>query len=100
MSTKVLVEKRVISSLFKISMRQEKQLNEFKVLIESLMLELSEKPDNKKEWLTITDIETEFGLSRKIIDGFRKKGLKSNQKIANGKITIRRIDLEKFISKK
>lgn len=89
METKILIEKRVYSNLVKLAIRTNKLLTEF-----------SERPEYNKEWLSISDIETEFGLSRKIIDGFRKKGLKSNQKTANGKILIRRSDLEKFIIKK
>jgi len=89
LETKILIEKRVYSNLVKLAIRTNKLLTEF-----------SERPEYNKEWLSISDIETEFGLSRKIIDGFRKKGLKSNQKTANGKILIRRSDLEKFIIKK
>ncbi|WP_294962695.1 hypothetical protein [uncultured Flavobacterium sp.] len=89
MSTKILIEKRVFSNLVKCVIETRK-----------LLLELSDRPEFNKEWLSISDIETEFGLSRKIIDGYRKKGLKVNQKIQNGKILIKRIELEKFIAKK
>lgn len=89
MSKMIMVEKRVYSNLVKLAIETRKVLKD-----------LSNRPEYNKEWLSISDIETEFGLSRKIIDGFRKKGLKSNQKTANGKILIRRSDLEKFIVKK
>ncbi len=74
--------------------------NEFVIETRKLLLDISERTEFSKEWLTISDIDLEFGLSRKVIDGFRKKGLKSNQKTANGKILIRRTELEKFITKK
>jgi len=89
MNTKIMVERRVYSNLIKFVIETRKMLADY-----------SERPEFKKEWLSISDIEIEFGLSRKIIDGFRKKGLKANQKIANGKILIRRIELEKYIIKK
>ena len=89
MNTKILVERRAYSNLIKLAIETRK-----------LLLDYSNRPEFNKEWLSISDIETEFGLSRKIIDGYRKRGLKSNQKKANGKILIRRSELEKFINKK
>ena len=89
MNTKIMVEKRVYSNLVK-----------FVIETRKLLLDISERTEFSKEWLTISDIKLEFGLSRKVIDGFRKKGLKSNQKTTNGKILIRRTELEKFITKK
>lgn len=89
MKTKIMVEKRVYSNLVK-----------FVIETRKLLLDISERTEFAKEWLSISDIENEFGLSRKVIDGFRKKGLKSSQKTANGKILIRRSELEKFITKK
>ena len=84
-----MVEKRVYSNLVK-----------FVIETRKLLLDISERTEFNKEWLSISDIEIEFGLSRKVIDSFRKKGLKSNQKTANGKILIRRSELEKFLTKK
>lgn len=89
MNTKILVERRAYSKLVK-----------FVIETRKLLVEYSNRPEFNKEWLSISDIETEFGLSRKIIDGYRKRGLKSNQKKTNGKILIRRSELEKFITKK
>ncbi|MFN3967754.1 hypothetical protein [Flavobacterium sp.] len=89
MKTKIIVERRVYSNLVK-----------FVVETRKLLTDLSERPEFTKEWLSVADIKTEFGLSRKIIDGFRKKGLKVNQKTVSGKILIRRRELEKFITKK
>ena len=89
MNTKIMVEKRVYSNLVK-----------FVIETRKLLLDISERTEFNKEWLSISDIEIEFGLSRKVIDSFRKKGLKSNQKTANGKILIRRSELEKFLTKK
>lgn len=85
----IMIDDKVYSNLVKLAIRTNKLLTEF-----------SERPEFNKDWLSISDIETEYGLSRKIIDGYRKKGLKSNQKKANGKILIRKSDLEKFIVKK
>ncbi|KAF2336158.1 hypothetical protein [Flavobacterium daemonense] len=89
MCTKILIDKKVYSNLVKCVIETRR-----------LLLELSDRPEFNKEWLSIHDIETEFGLSRKIIDSYRKKGLKTNQRNRNGKILIRRNDLEKFILKK
>jgi len=89
MNTKIMVDRREYSNLIKLTVDTRK-----------LLLELSNRPEFNKEWLSISDIESEFGLSRKIIDGYRRKGLKSNQKIANGKILIKRSELEKYIIKK
>jgi hypothetical protein len=89
MSTKILIDKRVYSNLVKCVIETRK-----------LLLDLSNRSEFNKEWLSISDIESEFGLSRKMIDGYRKKGLKINQKNPNGKILIRRSELEKFLLKK
>lgn len=85
----IMIDERVISSLFK----QVTKINK-------ILTDLSQRGEFNKEWLSISDIETEYGLSRKIIDGYRKKGLKYTQNKRNGKILIRRSDLEKFITKK
>lgn len=89
MNTKIEIERRVYSNLVKTVIQTKK-----------LLMELSNRPEFNKEWMTISDVEVEFGLSRKIIDGFRRKGLNTNQKTRNGKILIRRSELEKFLTKK
>lgn len=89
MSKMIMIDQRVISTLLKQIIKINKRLTD-----------LSERPEYNKDYLSISDIETEFGLSRKIIDGYRKKGLKYTQKTPNGKILIMRSDLEKFIAKK
>lgn len=89
MSTKILIDQRVYSNLVKCIIDTRK-----------LLLDLSNRTEFNKEWLSISEIESVFGLSRKMIDGYRKRGLKINQKNPNGKILIRRSDLEKFIQKK
>lgn len=89
MKSKIKIERRVYSNLVK-----------FVIETRKLLIDLSERPEFTKEWLSVADIKTEFGLSRKIIDGFRKKGLKVNQKTISGKILIRRKELEKFLIKK
>ncbi|OWP84701.1 hypothetical protein BWK59_04040 [Flavobacterium davisii] len=88
MNTKIEIERRVYSNLVKTVIQTKK-----------LLMELSNRPEFNKEWMTISDVEVEFGLSRKIIDGFRKKGLKTNQTTRNGKILIRRSELEKYLTK-
>lgn len=89
MSTTIIVDKKVYSNLVKLVIETRK-----------LLTDLSDRPEFNKEWLSISDVENEYGISRKIIDGFRKKGLKDNQKVANGKILIRRSELEKYLTKK
>ena len=96
MSKMIMIHERVLSTLLKELIKTKKSLIE----IEKTLKDLSNRPEYNKDWLSISDIETQFGLSRKIIDGLRKKGLKSTQKTPNGKILIRRRDLEKFIIKK
>ena len=89
MSTKIMVEKRVYSNLVKLAIQTRK-----------LLMDISERPEFNKEWLSINDIETEYKLSRKIIDSFRRKGLKFHQKVPNGKILVKRRELEKYLEKK
>ena len=89
MNTKIIVEKRVYSNLVKLAIETRK-----------LLIDISERPEFNKEWLSINDIETEYKLSRKIIDSYRRKGLKFHQKVPNGKILVRRSELDKFIVKK
>lgn len=89
MGSKIIIEKRTYSNLVKLVIETRK-----------LLLELSERPEFNKEWMSITDVESEFGLTRKVIGGYRDRGLKVNQKKVGGKILIRRNDLEKFILKK
>ncbi|WP_276378921.1 hypothetical protein [Flavobacterium sp. H4147] len=89
MSTKIIIDEKFFSNMVKCVIETRK-----------LLLDLSNRTEFNKEWLSISDIESEFGLSRKMIDGYRKKGLKNNQKNPNGKILIRRSELEKFLLKK
>lgn len=89
MERKIIIEKRTYSNLVKLAIQTRK-----------LLIELSERPEYNKEWLSITEVESEFGLTRKIIGGYRARGLKVNQKKVGGKILIKRTDLEKFILKK
>ena len=89
MSEKILIEKRVYSNLVKLVIETRK-----------LLSEISERPELNREWLSMNDIETEYKLSRKIIDSYRGKGLKYHQKVPNGKILVRKSELDKFIAKK
>lgn len=89
MEKMILVEQRVYSSLLKFVFKANKKLDY-----------LMEMPEYNKDWLTVKEIETQFSLSRKMLEGYKKRGLKFNQKNPNGKILIRRSDLEKLITKK
>lgn len=89
MKSKILIERRVYSNLVKTVIQTKK-----------LLMELSNRPEFNKEWMTVKDLETEFGITRKVFDGYRKKGLKVIQKTQNGGILIRRSELEKFLTKK
>lgn len=96
MKTKILVEKRVYGNLIKLAFETRKMLRE---LSEKLEIDI-QKPEFEKEWLSIKEIETEFGLSRKRIMKFEKEGLKLIRKTRNGGIIIRRTELIKFLTKK
>lgn len=89
MKKMILVEQRVFSNLVKLVCKVNKKLDY-----------LMEMPEYNKDWLTIKEVETQFSLSRKMLEGYKKRGLKFNQKTPNGKILIRKSDLEKFIIKK
>ena len=96
MKTKILVEKRVYGNLIKLAFETRKMLRE---LSEKLEIDI-QKPEFEKEWLSIKDIEAEFGLSRKKIMKFEKEGLELIRKTRNGGIIIRRTELIKFLTKK
>ena len=89
MNTKIMVEKRVYSNLVK-----------FVIETRKLLLDISERPEFAIEWLSVKDLETEFKITRKVFEGYRKNGLKVIQKKQNGGILIRRSELEKFLTKK
>lgn len=89
MNTKIMVERRVYSNLVK-----------FVIETRKLLLDISERPEFAKEWLSVKNLETEFGITRKVYEGYRKNGLKVIQKKQNGGILIRRSELEKFLTKK
>ena len=102
MSKKIMIE-RVLSTVLKELIKTKKsdiEIQKSLIEIQETLKDLTERPQYNKQCLSISDIETEFGLSRKVIDGFRKKGLKFYQNIPNGKILIQRSVLEKFIIKK
>ena len=89
MEKMILVEQRVFSKLVKLACKVNKKLDY-----------LMEMPEYNKDWLTVKEVEKHFSLSRKMLEGFKKQGLKFSQKKPNGKILIRKSDLEKFITKK
>ena len=96
MKTKILVEKRVYGNLIKLAFETRKMLRE---LSEKLEIDI-QKPEFEKEWLSIKEIEAEFGLSRKKNMNFEKEGLELIRKTRNGSIIIRRTKLIKFLTKK
>jgi hypothetical protein len=89
MKKMILVDQRVYNNLLKFVFKANKKLDY-----------LMEMPEYNKDWLTIKEVETQFSLSRKMLEGYKKQGLKFSQKKPNGKILIRKSDLEKFITKK
>lgn len=68
--------------------------------LRKLVAELLERPGLAKEHLTVRELMKEYGISRKVFDGFRKKGLKVIQKSPNGTIWVKRSEIDKFLMKK
>lgn len=89
MNKMILVEQKVFNNLLKFVFKANKKLDD-----------LIEMPEYNKDWLTVKEVYDVFGLSRKMLQGYKKRGLKFNQKIINGKILIKRSELEKLIVKK
>ncbi|MFD2601762.1 hypothetical protein [Flavobacterium suzhouense] len=95
-NTGVYVNAKVLSAVLKTNLRVEKSNAELK----ELLSELIDRPGLAKENLTVKQVSDEYGISRKQLDGFRKKGLKVIQKTPNGTIWVKRSELDKFLIKK
>lgn len=96
MENQILINRSVYSNLVKIVISTNKLL---KKLEERTNTDI-QKPNFEKEWLSIEEVSNEFGLSRKIVMGYEKKGMKIIRKKVNGRIIIRRSELVKFLTKK
>ena len=89
MNKMILVEQSVFNNLLKFVFKANKKLDD-----------LLEMPEYNKDWLTVKEVEVVFGLSRKMLMPYKKRGVKFNQKTKNGKILIKKSELEKLIVKK
>ena len=58
---------------------------------------LIKENNNKKDWLTVSEVIDEFSISRKTFDRLREKGLKVYQPVLNGKILISRDEFINFL---
>lgn len=64
--------------------------------LEEILFEMS----NFREVLTPNEIELEYGISRKTLSRYRNEGLKFIQPKRNGKILVKRTEIEKFLNSK
>ena len=62
--------------------------------LEKMLIELS----NFKEFLTPKEVELEYRICRKTLSRYRNEGLKVVQAKRNGKILVKRTELEKFLN--
>lgn len=86
---KITVSAKVLGAVLKSNLELRK-----------LLAELLERPGLAKEHLTVRELMKEYSISRKVFDGFRKKGLKVIQKSPNGTIWVKRSEIDKFLTKK
>ncbi|MDV6169369.1 hypothetical protein R1T16_13115 [Flavobacterium sp. DG1-102-2] len=93
---KIEISAKVLGAVLKTNLRIQKANAELK----ELLSELLERPGLAKENLTVKQVKDEYGISRKQLDGFRKKGLKVIQKKPNGTIWVKRSEIDKFLMKK
>ena len=75
---------------------ENKKLNKRIKNLEKIILEIN----SFKDVLTPKEIELEYGFSRKTLDRYRLDGLKVIQPKRNGKILIKRTEIEKFLNSK
>ncbi len=83
-------------------MKTNKESKEFKVYVINRMNKLKKlitENNNKKDWLTVTEVIEEFNISRKTFDRLREKGLQVSQPKKNGKILVERRVLIDFLNK-
>lgn len=88
--------KRQDLKYLKIMLKKNSLLNR---KIQQLKLELFELRNSQK-LLTVDQLKEIYGISRSTLERYRKKGLKVNQPIMNGRIFICPIELEKFLKTK
>ena len=82
--------------LAKFVIAENKKLKKRIKKIEEILFELS----NFREVLTPKEIELEYGISRKTLSRYRSEGLKLIQPKRNGKILVKRTEIEKFFNSK
>lgn len=82
--------------LAKFVILENKKLNKRIKNLEKIILEMS----NFREVLTPNEIELEYGISRKTLSRYRNEGLKFIQPKRNGKILVKRTEIEKFLNSK
>ena len=82
--------------LAKFVILEDKKLNKRIKNLEKIILEMS----NFREVLTPNEIELEYGISRKTLSRYRNEGLKFIQPKRNGKILVKRTEIEKFLNSK
>ena len=83
-------------------MKSEKEIQKLKVYTIKKIREIKklvEENSNKKDWLTVNEVEQEFNLSRKTFDRLRVKGLIVSQPKQNGKILVERNVMINFLNK-
>ena len=82
--------------LAKFVIAENKKLKKRIKKIEEILFEMS----NFREVLTPKEIELEYGISRKTLSRYRSEGLKLIQPKRNGKILVKRTEIEKFLNSK
>ena len=82
--------------LAKFVIAENKKLKKRIKKIEEILFEMS----NFREVLTPKEIELEYGISRKTLSRYRNEGLKFIQPKRNGKILVKRTEIEKFLNSK
>lgn len=83
-------------ALMKYVVKENQKLKKRLKYLEKILIEKSDF----KEVLTPKEIELEFGISRKTLSRYRSEGLKILQPKRNGKILVKRIEIEKFLNSK
>lgn len=58
-----------------------------------------EKEKSLEQWLSVQEVLTEFGISRKTFDRWRINGLRVSQNKPNTMIRVKRNDIVKYLNK-
>lgn len=88
---KQLNEKRFLYLL-----NRSNKLRKEAAILKNELLNVIEKHDV----LTVDEVLQIYKISRSTFDRYVKKGLKINQPCRNGRISVNRVELEKFLQKK